>query len=350
MSRQPERISRVRKIRKISRVSSSRSDRVPGRQRQQQSRQPYRGINRGARGVRNANKGSLLKSLLGFLLAVLASVALIAVFIVYWLIPRLILEVNRPQLVLVVPKTVSGNDQTARLLLIRLDPDGKHAIFQLKGENSVNVGQYGSYKLAMVYPLLQLDGQPNQYVVSVFSQLLELPLDKVLALDPVTESDDWDDQLLEQLKRQPTEILWWQLVYILKTAPDVGSPEVSADTIAEITKTWPVLDSGQTSECPIAVSNGAGVIGLATYTSNLIERAGGLVIRVTTGYEPQKTTSIIVDSTVPGCQAVAETISRFFPSVQMAIDTQNLTAEYRAKILVLLGQDMDSFTPEELSE
>jgi len=347
MPRQPERISRVRKIRKISHVSSSRSDRALGRRRQQKSRQSYRGVHRSARGAR---KGSVLKSLFGFLLAVLASAAIIVVFIVYWLIPRLILEVNQPQLVLVVPKTISENDQTARLLLIRLDPDGKHAIFQLKGENSVNVGQYGSYKLAMVYPLLQLDGQPNQYVVSVFSQLLELPLDKVLALDPVTESNNWDDQLLSQLKRQPTEMLWWQLVYILKTAPNVENPEVSTDTIAEITKTWPVLDSEQTSECPIAVSNGAGVSGLATYTSNLIERAGGLVIRVTTGYEPQKTTSIVVDSTVPGCQTVAETISRFFPSVQMTIDTQNLTAEYRAKILVLLGQDMDSFTPEELSE
>lgn len=334
MPRQPNRISRIKKS---SSVSRSRIDRAPRRQQQNPDRH------------RSGSKGtSVPMHLLGLLLGGVIALAILISFIYYWLIPRLILDISQPELILLVPKTIpenENNDRTARLLLMRLDPDGDHSVFQLSGETSVSVGQYGTYKLAMVYPLLRLDDQPSQYVASVFSQVLELPLDKVLALDPVTDSEEWGVLLKNQLKKQPTELLWWQLAYILKSAPNLNDPDNSTKAIAEITKNWPVIDSSQASKCPIAISNGAGVSGLATYTSNLIERSGGLVIRVATEYEPQVITSVVVDPSIPECQTVAATISRFFPSVQITMDTQNLTAEYRAKILVLLGKNMDSFTP-----
>lgn len=339
MPRQPARISRSRNNRAVQRRSA-----------QKPATQSRRSRFTRARRSKKSGTNNLLSSLLRLIFAVLISGTLILVFIISWLIPRLILEVDQPKLVLIVPKSISESAEATRLLLVRLDPDGKHTAIQLDGENTVNLGDYGSYKLAMAYPLLQLDDQSEQYVNSVFSQLLELPLDQVLALDPVTSTGDWNGRILSELKKQPSEMLWWQLTYILRMNRKIENPELSTTAITKITKTWPVIDAEQTSQCPIAVSNGTGISGLATYTSNLIERAGGLVIRVATGYEPQKSTSIVVDGKTSECQQVAEIISRFFPTVQISMDTQNLTSEYRSKILVVLGQDMESFTPNESEE
>jgi hypothetical protein len=272
--------------------------------------------------------------------------SIVFALIYYWLIPEIVLDVDRAELVLVVPKTIAESSVPSNLLLVRLSPDGNHNVFEINGSTMVNVGQYGSYQLAMVYPLLQLDDHTDQFVNSVFSQLFQITMDKVVALDPVSADGSWSVLFENQLKQQPMELLWWQLAYIQRTSEkSMEEPILLTDMLDRMTKSWSVISSEQSQKCPIAVSNGTNVSGLATYSSDLIEKAGGLVIRVATDFEKQDTTTVIVSPSVAECQEIAKKIGQFFPSAQISIDTQDLTSEYRAKILVLLGQDMDSFTP-----
>ena len=283
-------------------------------------------------------------------IAVLVSVVLGGFFHV-WLVPQVALRVDEPQLLLVVPQTVTKQAQVARLLLVRLDPSGEHSVIQLAGNQDVSVGRYGSYKLAMVYPLLELDDQPEQYVRSVYSQVLGVPLHQVVAAAPVIDTNSWKPFAFSQLSRHLAATPWWQIAYALRHQGQLEEqPVSSSDAIVELTKQWPTISSQDAQKCPIAVTNGTTTSGLATYTSELIEHAGGLVIRVATEYDVQPQTSIVVDTQTPECQQVAQTISRFFPSVELIPDTEQLTNQYRARVLVLLGGDMDSFRPTEERE
>lgn len=265
-------------------------------------------------------------------------------FFQHWVVLNVILRVDQPKSILIVPKSISEASSSANLLLVRLDPTGKHKVVEIAGDQDVLVGKYGSYKLAMVYPLLHLDNQSGQYVGAVFGQVLGLPLDQVVALEPAGQTSDWQDIFNNQLRSQVFNKTWWQLRFIL----DSDEMLVAADIQEAIKHTYSdssIISAKSTQNCPIAVSNATKTSGLAAYTTTLIENIGGLVIRVATEYDQQDRTRILYSSDYPGCQDVAEILARFFPSVEVLPDEQNLTGDYRSRILVLLGDDMDSFTP-----
>lgn len=298
----------------------------------------------------SANSGFLNKLLSWFRLPllVLTVLMLLGGFLHVWLIPQVVLDVEEPQLLLVVPERIPEEAAVARLLLVRLDPSGEHSVSQLAGDQPVTVGRYGSYQLAMVYPLLELDNQSDQYVRSVFSQVLGLPLHQVVAADPIVSTAAWRPFAFEQVRTAFGQTAWWQIAYGLQQHGALEEePVASTEVIRALTEQWPTIAPQLAQKCPIAVTNGTKTSGLASYTSALIEHAGGLVIRVATEYDMQPETSIVVDQTVPECAVVAQTISRFFPSVEVIADDQQLTGQYRSRILVLLGADMDSFRPAE---
>lgn len=290
---------------------------------------------------------SFFKSFLGASAVGLAVLAMAT----HWLVPHLLFNSDNPEVVLLVPKQAQKDGAPARLLLAYFGPDKKREIIQLSGESRVSPDQFGDYDLAEVYPELQEHGQSKQAITAIYSQIFHLPITRVEAIDSATDSKQWSESLLAQLKKSPLDLSWWRLVYLWQTTPKHERENLpkwlddhNQKPIAK-TNNWVFFDQQLTPTCPIAVSNGAGISGLAGRISNLIEGISGLVIRVATGYEPQPVTQLIVSATEPNCEAVARVMTQFFPSSEIKLDSQGLPEEYRAKILVLLGQDMEIFEP-----
>lgn len=290
------------------------------------------------------SKSITIKSILGKTIAILLALVLLSWIIYSVLIPHWLFSLDRPKNILVVPTNLEESSDV--VLFVHLDTDEQNSELHLiDGAATVNVvGGYGEYQLQNIFPLLKLESKDEQFVLAALNNALGVVIDEILTVETLTLDMIQDsrapliflDQALTD-KRYFKEYL--QLYYLAKNNRNTSA--ISVPEFASSISQYKTLGVETARECPVAVINTTGTTGLASVVSEIIEENGGLVVRVTNQYTDFTSSSLYVSTdSREVCQPLIDLVTRIFPaSLKQIPATDNLTGEYRAKLILFLGED-----------
>ncbi len=215
---------------------------------------------------------------------------------------------------------------------------------------------YGEYNLQSVYPLLEMDKKSATYTRAAYSHGLNQVVSQVWRL-PSTH----DAHLESQADLQN---FLWQIIRSGTTATSVADRVKLLRFVMSLDSTQYVFyqvdqwDTWQTVQqdislpfeetCSIAVINSTDTQGLAGHFSSVLENSGMSVVRVTDDSLQLEKSVIEVDADQLNCNSVAKQVSVVFPETIAINNRQNVEQEYRAAMVIILGNDVatqfDSFT------
>lgn len=240
------------------------------------------------------------------------------------------------------------------LLVVQLASDSRKVlIYRIKNDTQTQLfSGYGTYQLASVYPLLQLDRKSDHYIRATVAAVLGVMVDQVVPVPGMAAKLDY-----ERLTKRPQEELtrfmrplWWQK--ISGVSPLVRWQWLTY--LEQLDLTW-VADSQASQDvaelklepkyahlkgCSLAVVNTTLLKGLARRISNVFENSGLTVIRTAAEQLPETESVILYDPEMRECQPLISYVQLALPSYATARADQSLANRFRANIVVVLGQDL----------
>lgn len=270
----------------------------------------------------------------------------IALFILYKSLLSAAVDQAQNQLLVLVPTEVADADDSVVLAYVGKDLKDSYVV-AVPGKTDVVVpGGYGHYRLSAVYPLLQLEKKENDYVTASFSRITNQLIDGVYSTPEISLSDETSRaklqqslgtvimQKLLQTHQPPFELikLWALLKQGLEVKQVTGLPELQN----YLSQKKAVTNAAQ--QCPIGVLNGSAQIGAAQTIGELFEHSGLVTIR-TASFPNQQDKTVMYNAGKPECQPVVELVKRAFIAPPQVITDENMTTQYRAPIVVVLGND-----------
>lgn len=138
--------------------------------------------------------------------------------------------------------------------------------------------------------------------------------------------------------------MWW-LANIQFTA-QLNIQERIFESADDWAQYMPQRDMQLTNQpCSIAVVNTTPSSGIATDLANVLERSGLFVAR-TTQTATNISQSMLLAESIDGCEEVIEHVSTLIDASQKVTFNEDVTARYRARVVLLVGQDLASVVEE----
>lgn len=265
---------------------------------------------------------------------------------------------------------VTATDPTLaqnHVLLLVTTPERKKTFYWLDGTEKISVpGGYGEYELRAAVALLALEKKNERQFRTGLSYALSTVITDVVA------TDTWEGNLVADIERQPLgeqtkQLSQYFYAKALRALPDLQTarqyfklyrffdhfislhssvPVLKPSDLAEALKNTSLVPSQQTQQCPVAIINTTEVAGLATQVTGLVEQGGALVVRSEHEAQDSPHTTILTSAeSAAACSDVLSLLDTVFPNgaPQTQIDNDSLLTQYRAKIVVLLGDDMGEY-------
>ena len=240
----------------------------------------------------------------------------------------------------------------------QLQPETQTIIWQSLPANQETelLNGYGLYKLAAVYPLLQIDHRSQNHVRATFSLITGAIVDEVV---PWSELPKWQAQLQPEtltkfgsIPIREVEKLYWQRIWYKDLKFSERVKNFSAWKLAwrwrwfadQTQFHWQsdlISTAGPlANQCAVAVVNATGIKGLARQLSQVLAADGYSVVRVSAELAGAEQTHLWLDpASQATCESVAEKL-RGVLAVPVVIESNTLeTSTYRAPIVILVGND-----------
>jgi len=226
-----------------------------------------------------------------------------------------------------------------------LPSEQKILIFPLQSQLVGVIGGYGEYQLSAVYPLLKMEKKDNRFQSAAMSWGVGVVIDEVselsLALD-LESKNHLQKQLIKMVidnfvhSKSLVESL--QLFFFTRSVPAeqvrIETRPVSIDQLATFTVSMIYED------CLVAVVNTTNKVGLAAEMSKILEKSGVVVVRVTDQSSPYQLSNISYAVDNLACQVLADRAVSLFPNQVVKQDSPQLRQEYRADLVILIGEDL----------
>lgn len=247
------------------------------------------------------------------------------------------------QTVLFVPKTVA--DAPGEVWVLNLDRDiADSEVVAISSNTEVDLpGGYGKYRLAAVYPLLQLEQKDAQYTRASYSQSLGVLADAVVPLNSFDrKSGELKGLVLKSVwnwiwNRDKESLIILKTWIFLKRNPmpiQVGSLENLQNQVAEFEASRQVVQ-----ECPVGILNGSETAGAAGAVSKLLESGKIITIRVGTFPQDVAVSEIYHDGRAE-CLPVLKRVSSVMLQKPLVKLDKQMTTQYRSAIVIVLGKDL----------
>lgn len=188
-----------------------------------------------------------------------------------------------------------------------------------------------------MYQLLLIDKKDPQFIRSVFSKILGVPIDEVVVapvvLDVVSESEFPRLFLTKEFRN-------WDMHYFTKHISLIDVGEI--DYLARYSHDFTTVKGDVFQHCSVAIVNATGQNGVARQIGDIIEKTGALVVRVDDTKLLQEKTHIYFSANQVDCGQLAHSISGIFsrkPELA-SLDKLENAQQYRAQVVVVVGSSL----------
>lgn len=262
----------------------------------------------------------------------------------------------------VFPSILSSDNQSKNILIVsdRLDlpsnsiylahisgSQTKNKVVRIPSEQSVTVpGDYGEYPLQSVYQLLLIDKKDEQFIKSVFTELLGVTIDDVVtvadSLDTIG-ANEFPKFFLNEAIADVAKLRFRSMLDHLHmhyaTNDVVINTSDSLENFRSKNNQYKTISSDLYQHCSVAVINSTGVNGVARRIGTVIENAGALVIRVGDSSGHEENTRVYVSYNPVNCEQLAESISGIFKEKPEVLPIERLenAQQYRSQVVVIVG-------------
>jgi hypothetical protein len=206
-------------------------------------------------------------------------------------------------------------------------------------------GGYGEYELAKTYPLLTMEKKKPDFQRAILSWGVRILIDHIIDIKPTLEINNkkqlqqsLQKAALDQIARPQKFIELLEMYFFTRSVP---VEQIRIKTEAILVDNLETLDTTMIYEsCSVAVVNTTQEVGLASKMSEILEKSGVMVVRVTDQSSPYQLSTLSYSSGQNGCQALANRLRVLFPGKIIDQDNNQLKQEYRADMVVLIGKDL----------
>lgn len=237
--------------------------------------------------------------------------------------------------------TSKKDGQSGTIWLAQFDgKKGKVGLFQFKPEFKVNVvGGYGEYELGAVWDLLRLEKKDQVFVRAAYGHALGVGVDGVYVFRPKEKAvDQW--QVLRLLVGHRET---WHLALWFK---DVEAQNFSSLVLGEM-KDWQKLLASHAfgkidDSCAVAIINTTQRSGVAANLTAVLENSGVAVVRSGNSIWDDEQTALFVAAgeSQLKCLEVQARLQSLSPLVLIPRPEQNKVDQYRASMVLLIGEDL----------
>jgi hypothetical protein len=250
----------------------------------------------------------------------------------------------------------SNKDQLANEILVAHFRPNDSVITAVKipAEQSVTVaGGFGEYPLRSVWQLLDMEKKDDAFIRSAFSFAVGEVIDGVVVTtEPVIPSSQPELQKVLRSALYHGSISGLSRrdqISLMFFAEQLPSEKVKLKTL-ESWEAWTHYRSELSlqfpeADCPVAVVNTTQKSGLAAAVSEVVEQTGYTVVQVTDNPELEPHSRVAFASDSEMCGPKAALLSHLFPQKVPVQADAALTQTYRAKIILELGEDIESVVP-----
>lgn len=277
-------------------------------------------------------------------LGILAGGGWLIWYIIIWGIIPKVLVTTESRTLAVIPTTAGGD-----VVVVQLEPEFRDSkIYQLNGEESVTLpGQYGEYRLSAIYPLLLIDEKDDRYFRGTLNRVFGVFFDEELLIPGPLSSEPqqlsaqvksafWQDLLVEHQLTLDYLRTWYVLQYQNTTTP-LESVKQLVDEIRSINGgTFATRD-----ECRVAILNSTSTSGLAGGLADIVERNGGIVIRLGQYPEALETSRLLYDPNVADCTEAINQIKTLSPIPFEVVENANVQGTFRAPLVAIIGKNFE---------
>ncbi len=276
----------------------------------------------------------------------------LGLILIGWMIVRLVLPQFMPltRNTNIVFVSLEKDLNINKIVIAQFRPETQTLdIIELQNDQPVSViGGFGDYPLRSVYPLLDLEKKDGLFKRGAFSFVTGQVIDGVVAL-PTQQLPTTPNQIgaaLQFLPGQRTEssLPEWQLLQLLFFTLKIPADRVTF-TATGNDQEWSAYRQRLAvkypeDDCSVAVVNTTTKGGLAREMSAIIEQTGYTVVRITDTATRAPRTTITYDPNQVECLAQAKRLGNLFPLAVDINSDANLSASYRAKVVISLGEDV----------
>jgi hypothetical protein len=265
-------------------------------------------------------------------------------YILVWGVGAKLLSQQNSSTIAILP-TIAGGE----VLLVQLEPELKDStVFILDGEEVVTLpGLYGEYRLSAIYPLLLIDAKDDRYFRGTLNRVFGVFLDSEVLVDQTLVSDP------KELSKQLKATFWKQVFageeisldliktwYVLQYNNTVRNPE-SVKTVVDEIRAQTGGTFATRDECRVAILNSTTTSGLAGGLADIVEKNGGLVIRLGQYSDVLETSKLLYDPAVEECQEAIEQIKTLSPVSFEVEASVNVQGEFRAPLVAIIGKNFE---------
>jgi len=207
------------------------------------------------------------------------------------------------------------------------------------------LGGYGDYELEKVLSLLTMERKKTNYKLAAMSWGTKTIIDSVANINPTTQLES-KKQLQQQLWQaafnnfaNPAEFI--ELAKAFFFTKSIPSEQISFVSDPVLVDNLNVLDNVVLYEdCNVAVVNTTDKTGLASKISDMLEKNGAVVVRVTDQNSPYQLSTLSFNPDHGSCQLLSERLQVLFPDKITRQDHAQLQQEYRADLIIFIGKDL----------
>jgi len=220
-------------------------------------------------------------------------------------------------------------------------------VVSLPVEEKVPVmGGYGEYQLGAVWPLLKTNQRQPEFIRAAYSVGLEYPWTVVMQTEAAASYQappDLQRLLWSVLWRPQPHASWRQRAawyFYIRNYNLSQVDELKPSTLSELSRLWSQLPQPVNLEaCAVAVVNTTATAGLASQVTTVLEHSQVLVVKTTDSTQRAVETGLSIESE-GNCAQVTRLIQAVMPRKLLPHPNPVLTTEYRAKQVLLIGEDV----------
>jgi len=253
-----------------------------------------------------------------------------------------------PQNIVFVTNTLDHNE--GQILFLHISPAKPNlTLINFDANLTVDVlGGFGEYPLRSVYPLLKSDQRPPIFIRSAMGQAMGLIVDEVWVIDeiPQLESPDQVKFFLSEVaigkgsgRVGLSNRAWLGWLGSNTQVSDINILGASQSEDVEKAKAFFDYPSS-TTRCAIAVINTTSIPGLGRKLSTIMEQSDLWVVRIDDADQDFPNSKVVLRPDAD-CLQTSKSVSHLLPSEESIQEDQGLSQEYRADVVVFLGEDLE---------
>lgn len=264
--------------------------------------------------------------------------------------PRLV-DLSVSTTVVIVPSTKDLSSDG--ILIAQYDAKSQTVTTtQLAATEEVDViGGFGAYPLKSVYPLLKMENKDPSFIRAAYGSILGQVVDGIIESDEgvlVSGAPQLASIISRDLLKHPLTVLNnKQQVQLMSVAGKLAQSQLKQkqfNTLEEWQRFTDQLASAQPeTTCPVAVINTTPTGGVASNLTRLVEGSGYTVIRIADSSENLERSRVVLDGASETCVIHGERLTHLLPQEAELVFDADQAQTYRAKIIILLGQDVSIF-------